>query len=376
LCQALQQHGVNVLWLTVGLFNQYAQALAPVLPRLRYLIVGGDALDAAVVRRVLADSPPQQLINGYGPTESTVFALTHAVHEVPAGAHSVPIGRPIANTRAYLLDAGGQPVPVGVAGEIHIAGDGLALGYLNRPELTAERFVADPFHGGRMYRTGDLGRYRSDGTIEFLGRNDHQVKLRGYRIELGEIEARLQQQPGVREAVVLAREDSPGDKRLVAYYTAAGTPGADPEEPPALRAALEGELPGYMLPAAFVRLERFPLTPSGKVDRKALPAPDAQAHACQAYQAPEGELEAALAQLWSELLQVERISRHDDFFALGGHSLLAVRLASRLRKTMGVHVAVRELFENSSFTALADLLLDARLASYTPADLADGVAQL
>jgi amino acid adenylation domain-containing protein/FkbM family methyltransferase len=376
LCQALQQHGVNVLWLTVGLFNQYAQALAPVLPRLRYLIVGGDALDAAVVRRVLADSPPQQLINGYGPTESTVFALTHAVHEVPAGAHSVPIGRPIANTRAYLLDAGGQPVPVGVAGEIHIAGDGLALGYLNRPELTAERFVADPFHGGRMYRTGDLGRYRSDGTIEFLGRNDHQVKLRGYRIELGEIEARLQQQPGVREAVVLAREDSPGDKRLVAYYTAAGTPGADPEEPPALRAALEGELPGYMLPAAFVRLERFPLTASGKVDRKALPAPDAQAHACQAYQAPEGELEAALAQLWSELLQVERISRHDDFFALGGHSLLAVRLASRLRKTMGVHVAVRELFENSSFTALADLLLDARLASYTPADLADGVAQL
>jgi ATP-binding cassette subfamily B protein AbcA/BmrA len=354
LCQALQQHGVNVLWLTVGLFNQYAQALAPVLPRLRYLIVGGDALDAAVVRRVLADSPPQQLINGYGPTESTVFALTHAVHDVPQDAHSVPIGRPIANTRVYLLDERGRPVPVGVAGEIHIAGDGLALGYLNRPELTAQRFVADPFHGGRMYRTGDLGRYRTDGVIEFLGRNDHQVKLRGYRIELGEIEAQLRQQPGIRDAVVVVREDSPGDRRLVAYCCAdAGQDaGQDPCDAQALRAALSDQLPEYMLPAAFVRLQRLPLTPNGKLDRRALPPPDAHALAQRGYEAPRGGLEAVIAQAWSEVLQLERIGRHDHFFDLGGHSLMMPLVVSLLRRRQ-IRLGMTDLFQHPTVESLA-----------------------
>jgi acyl-CoA synthetase (AMP-forming)/AMP-acid ligase II len=354
----------------VGLFNEYAEALGQVLPQLRYLIVGGDALDAAVIRRVLAHSAPGHLINGYGPTESTVFALTHTVIELAEDAHSVPIGRPIANTRVYLLDGHGQPVPVGVAGEIYIGGDGVALGYLNRPELTAERFVEDPFHGGRMYRSGDLGRWRADGAVEFLGRNDTQVKIRGFRIEPGEIEAKLEQQPGIREAVVLAREDEPGHKRLVAYYTA-----EEPIDSQALRATLAGMLPEYMLPAAFMQLERLPLTPNGKLNRAALPAPDMQGYAVRAYEAPQGEIEIALARLWSELLGVDRIGRHDDFFALGGHSLLAVRLVTRLREEMGVDLAVRDLFE-ADFAALAERVLDTRLANFSQAELEEGIAQL
>ena len=221
----------------------------------------------------------------------------------------VPIGKPIANTQVYILDEYRQPVPVGVGGELYIGGAGVARGYLNRPELTAERFLADPFASepdARMYKTGDLGRWLPDGNIEFLGRNDFQVKIRGFRIELGEIEARLMEHPGVREAVVITREDIPGDKRLVAYYTNYGCSeqvktilGAEQ-----LRAHLSAILPEYMVPAAYVGLESLPLTPNGKLDRKALPAPDGEAYAAHLYEPPQGETETALAAIWAELLSL------------------------------------------------------------------------
>jgi aryl carrier-like protein len=238
----------------------------------------------------------------------------------------------------------------------------VARGYLNRPELTAERFLKDPFvekAGARIYKTGDLGRWREDGTIEFLGRNDFQVKIRGFRIELGEIEARLAEHAGVREAVVIAREDSRGEKRLVAYYTAAQSDGEQPGEreeavvgAEQLRTHLAERLPEYMVPAAYVRLEEMPLTANGKLDRKALPAPEADAYAVRGYEAPVGEMETALAGIWAEVLHVERVGRHDNFFELGGHSLLAVTLIERMQR-MGLEVDVRALFARPTLAGLA-----------------------
>jgi non-ribosomal peptide synthetase component F len=240
-----------------------------------------------------------------------------------------------------------EPVPIGAVGELYIGGAGVARGYLNRPELTAERFLVDPFSaepGARMYRTGDLGRWLADGNIEFIGRNDFQVKIRGFRVELGEIETRLVEQEGVREAVVVAREESPGDKQLIAYYVTEGGSGAQTVEPASLREHLSERLPQYMVPAAYVCLESLPLTPNGKLDRKALPAPEVDAYAVRGFEAPQGEVETTLAQIWANLLKVERVGRHDNFFELGGHSLLAVQVISRVRQLLGVEVELRELF--------------------------------
>ncbi|MDI9701299.1 non-ribosomal peptide synthetase, partial [Burkholderia cenocepacia] len=233
----------------------------------------------------------------------------------------VPIGRPIANPRLYLLDAHQQPVPIGVPGELYIGGAGVARGYLNRPELTAERFLSDPFSdqpNARLYRTGDLVRWLPDGNIEYLGRNDFQVKIRGFRIELGEIETQLALHPGVRDVAVIAREDSPGDRRLVAYLC---TRDHSPVDIEALRTHLRGQLPEYMVPAAFVWMEQLPLTPNGKLDRRALPAPDLSALQVREYEAPVGDTEQAIARIWAALLNVEQVGRHDNFFDLGGHSL-------------------------------------------------------
>ena len=293
---ALNRQRVSILWMTVGLFNRYADALGEEISRLRYLIVGGDALDPRAIARVLRHHPPQHLVNGYGPTETTTFASTQEILSVEKTARTIPIGRPISNVRIYILDAQGEPVPVGVGGELYIGGAGVARGYLNRPELTAERFLRDPFAteaGARMYKTGDLGRWLADGNIEFLGRNDLQVKIRGYRIELGEIEAVLAQHAAVRDAVVVAREDPGGDKRLVAYYTCAeaGEQNERAWGAEQLRAHILAKLPEYMVPAAYVRLESLPLTPNGKLDRKALPAPEADAYVVRGYEAPEGEIE-------------------------------------------------------------------------------------
>ncbi|HEX9936446.1 MAG TPA: amino acid adenylation domain-containing protein [Longimicrobium sp.] len=306
--------------------------------------VSGEAVSAALVRQFHQRLPGVGLYNQYGPTESgevTEWACD-------AAAERVSIGRAIHNSTVYVLDRTGEPVPVGVAGELFIGGVAVARGYLGRPRLTAERFVPDPFGapGARMYRTGDLCRFLSGGTLQYLGRTDFQVKVRGFRVEPGEIEARLAAHPGVREAVVLALDDGSGGKRLVAYFV------GEALESEALRAHLSADLPEYMVPAAFVRLETLPLNPNGKLDRRALPAPDADAFAARAYEAPVGEVEEALAGIWAELLGTRRIGRRDDFFALGGHSLLAVRVVSRVRQALGVDASPRDLFERP---VLADL---------------------
>ncbi|CAI8787994.1 amino acid adenylation domain-containing protein [Kosakonia quasisacchari] len=346
----LLREKVSILWITVGLFNEYLEVLKPVFGQLRYLLTGGDVLDPVKISRLQQSAQqPERLISCYGPTEATTFITTYAISDAVNRNRSIPIGKPIANTQVYLLDEHGQPVPLGICGEIHIAGESVARGYLNRPELTAERFLPDPFTPGqRMYRTGDLGRWLPDGNIEFLGRNDFQVKLRGFRIELGEISACLTACDGVRDAVVIAREDTPGDKRLVAYLLAA--PGHTPE-PARLRQQLAQSLAEYMLPAAFVTLESFPLTPNGKLDRQALPAPDRTAAVTRGDEAPAGEVENALAAIWCELLGLAQVGRHDNFFELGGHSLMVVSLLERLRG-QGMTLDIRGAF---SAPVLADM---------------------
>ncbi|MEE1891248.1 non-ribosomal peptide synthetase, partial [Pseudomonas carassii] len=310
-----------------------------VLPyQLKRVLCSGEALPGALVRRFQAQVPTVELHNLYGPTEAAVDVS--AWHCVTA-PDNTPIGKPIANTTLYVLDGHGQPVPRGVAGELYIGGVQVARGYLNRAELTAERFLDDPFGsrpGGRLYRTGDLARHLADGNLEYLGRNDDQVKIRGLRIELGEIQACLTRIEGVKEAVVLARE-----QRLVAYYTGAL------QAPDTLRSALLSQLPDFMVPASFTHLEALPLSPNGKLDRKALPQPETVQ---QAYEAPQGEVETLLAQLWSELLGVAQVGRHDNFFELGGHSLLAVTLTARMRQA-GLAADVRVLFGQPTLKALA-----------------------
>ncbi|TDB41650.1 AMP-binding protein, partial [Photorhabdus luminescens] len=313
------------------------------------LLIGGESIPQQTWQTI-AGIPQLTAYNVYGPTECTVDATLASIEP----AHPYPtIGRPLANTRLYLLDNSGHPVPLGAMGELYVGGAGVARGYLNRAELTAERFLVDPFSeqpGARMYRTGDLARYLPDGNLEFLGRNDQQVKIRGFRIEPGEIEARLAEYPAVREVAVLALGDGQ-DKRLVAYVVADANEGLINS----LREHLRSQLPDYMVPSAFVRLDAFPLTPNGKLDRRALPAPDSDAVARQVYAAPEGETEIALAAIWCELLGIEQISRHDSFFALGGHSLLTVRMIERLRH-LGLTLAVRDLFQSPVLSELAQTL--------------------
>jgi acyl-coenzyme A synthetase/AMP-(fatty) acid ligase len=317
---------------------------------------GGEALPRELA--ALLGERCGEVWNLYGPTETTVWSTAHAVSTGEEGP--VPIGRPIAGTRVYVLDARLRPVPTGVPGELFIGGEGVARGYLGRPELTAERFVPDPFSGepgARLYRTGDRVRWRSDGTLAYEGRTDQQVKLRGHRIEPGEVEGVLCQHPAVREAVVVVREDSPGDRRLVAYVV----PGAPLAPAADLRAFARQHLPEYMVPSAFVTLEALPLTPNGKVDRRALPAPGRDAlEATRAHEAPRTPDEVWLAALWAELLGLERVGIHEDFFMLGGHSLLAARLVSRLRASQQVALTVRHVFDQPTVAGLAEALAAAR----------------
>jgi thioesterase domain-containing protein/acyl carrier protein len=328
----IASHGVTTLWLTAGLFNEIVEAHADALAGVSEILTGGEALSPRHVRMAYDRlRPPTQIINGYGPTECTTFACCHAIpRDNPAPTGTVPIGRPIANTTAYVLDDHRRPVPIGVPGELYLGGDGLARGYLNRPDLTAERFIENPFRTReRLYRTGDLARWRSEGELEFLGRLDHQVKIRGFRIEIGEIEATLANVPAVRQSVVVAREFGPGDTRLIAYVI------ADTLDLDAIRTELARTLPEYMVPSAFVRLDAFPLTPNGKVDRKALPVPELGRDAGTTYAPPRNPLEEVMAAIWQDLLGVERIGIHDDFFRLGGHSLLALRLLARVKDVFG-----------------------------------------
>ncbi|HEX6910409.1 MAG TPA: amino acid adenylation domain-containing protein, partial [Longimicrobium sp.] len=344
---------------------------AGTLPALRLLLVGGDALSAADA----AAGGATRLLNCYGPTETVVTATAFAVPDGFAGrtaGAAAPIGRPLPGRAASVLDRRGEPGPAGVAGELYLGGL-LARGYLRRPGLTADRFVPDPFGGAagaRLYRTGDRARWLPDGTLEFLGRTDFQVKVRGFRIEPGEIEARLLEHPGVRGAAVVAREHGPGDVRLVAYCV------GEPVEAEALRAHLSERLPEYMVPAAYVQLDALPVTPNGKVDRKALPAPEGDAFATRGYEAPAGETEQALAEIWSDVLGVERVGRRDHFFALGGHSLLVARVVSRVRQVLGAQVEFGAVFEHPVLRDLAEALAAAGRAELPPIGRADRGARL
>ncbi|CAJ7192562.1 non-ribosomal peptide synthetase [Burkholderia pseudomallei] len=330
----------------VGEWHRAGARPAAALEGVRLVNVTGDALSPHKLEQWDAIRPAHtRLINTYGPTEITISCSAAYVRHAP-GMSRVSIGRPFANSRMYLLDARGEPVPVGVTGELYIGGDGVARGYLNRPELSAERFVDDPFRpGSRMYKTGDLACRRGDGEIEFVGRNDFQVKVRGFRVELSEVETRLAAVDGVQEIAVLAREDAPGEKRLVAYYTGAA-------EMAALRECAARDLPAYMMPAAYVCLPALPLTPNGKLDRNALPPPAHDADSNRGYEAPQGDIEETLARIWEQLLERERVGRHDNFFDLGGHSLLTVSLIERMRQA-DLHADVAALFTTSTLAELA-----------------------
>ena len=354
---------VTTLFLTTALFNHMARETPGAFAALENLLFGGEAADPRSVRRILESGPPRRLVNLYGPTESTTSCSWHLVTAVEDDATSVPIGRPVSNTRLYVLDSRLRPVPVGAVGELYVGGDGLARGYLNRAELTAERFIPDPFSeepGARLYRTGDFARYLPGGVIDFVGRADNQIKLRGFRVELGEVESALALHPSVRETVVTLKENGDREKVLVAYVVAAR--GAEPAASE-LRAHLRERLPDYMLPSAFVHLERLPLTPNGKVDRRALPAPGAGDREAQGdFEPPRTPFEEALAKIWSEVLGVERVGAGDNFFELGGHSLLATQVVSRVHRDLNVELRLRSLFESPTLSGLAARVEAARLA--------------
>jgi amino acid adenylation domain-containing protein len=362
----LVRERVTVLNQTPSSFRalQASGALASDQHRLRVVIFGGEALDVGTLGSWYAahNGAGPQLVNMYGITETTVHVTYGPLAASDVASGGSPIGRPMPNTQVYLLDAHGMPVPVGVTGEIYVGGAGVARGYLGRPGLTAERFVANPFGavpGARSYRSGDLGQWRADGTLAYLGRNDFQVKVRGFRIELGEITAAVRTIPRVTDAIVLAAATAAGDTRLVAYYT------GDPVDAETVRQALLTTLPDYMVPAAYVHVDAWPLTPNGKLDRAALPAPDATAFATHVYEAPVGPIETALAEIWSEVLGVERVGRHDNFFALGGHSLLAVRALARVQQRITEGSTLQDLFAQPVLAAWA-----ARLAQLSEPMLA------
>jgi len=327
-----------------------------ILPR-HYLFLGGEALTWDLLDRVRRRGGCQ-VINHYGPTETTIGSLTYTTTAGSVSPHdsaTVPIGRPIANTRIYILDDAGQPVPIGIPGELFIGGAGLATGYLNQPERTAERFILDPFIADgetKMYRTGDRARYLSDGNVEFLGRIDDQVKIRGFRVEPGEVESVLRRHVHIREAVVLVTEDAQGAKRLTGYYVAGSSDMATSDR---IREFLVDHLPEYMIPSSLTPLPDLPLTPNGKVDRKALLAQEVAAQA-PAYEGARNPTEEKLAEIWATILKKDRVGIHDDFFALGGHSLLMTQIMARIRGVFQVQLALHTLFDNPTVASLAAVI--------------------
>ena len=350
LSAAIRDYNVNTMWLTSSLFNSIVNEDVHALAGLRQLLVGGEALSVPHIRQAVEQLPQTQLINGYGPTENTTFTCCYAINELDQALASLPIGGPIANTNVYILDQELQPAPVGVAGELYLGGEGLARGYLWRPELTAEKFVPHPFSrtgGERLYRSGDLGRWLPGGEIEFLGRIDNQVKLRGFRIELGEIEAVLREHDAVQESAVVVSGTGAGT-RLFAYVVAEGVNAND------LRSYLKQRLPDYMVPPAIVLLDEMPLTASGKVDRRRLPEPDGVGSEFgESYVAPATAAEELVAGIWAEVLGLERVGINDNFFDLGGHSLLATQVTTRIRESLKVEVPLRALFESSALFEFA-----------------------
>jgi aspartate racemase len=363
----IRHHHVTCLWLTAGLFNQIIDLRPSVLETVAHVLTGGEALSVPHIKKAMKRLPALRLTNGYGPTESTTFTTTYTVGAGETfSTGSVPIGRPLASTRCYLLDARLQPVPVGVPAELYIAGDGLARGYLNRPELTAEKFVADPFSQdpkARLYRTGDRCRWLADGSIEFLGRLDEQVKIRGFRIELGEIETTLGQHPAVRESAVVVQNDRTENKRLVAYVVSRNGRVATGD----LREFLSQKLPDYMVPAIFVALDSLPLTANGKVDRNALPIPEpSEINIEPGAAAPNNYSEQILHGIWCEILHLKRVGMQDNFFELGGHSLLAVRLMEEINKRLKVTLPIPIFFQNPTIEKLAGILEKEHLVGNRP----------
>ncbi|NCS00739.1 MAG: amino acid adenylation domain-containing protein [Microcystis aeruginosa G13-11] len=353
---AIDKHGITILWLTAALFNTIIDNNSQALSGIKQLLIGGEALSAAHVHKALETLPLTQIINGYGPTESTTFTCCYPIPtQLEATIKSIPIGCPISNTQVYILDNYLQPVPIGVVGELHIAGAGLAKGYLNRPELTQEKFIPNPlsnYPDSRLYKTGDLARYLPDGNIEYVGRIDNQVKIRGFRIELGEIEAVLSHNEMVQSSCVIVREDNPGEKQLVAYIVPKLGVKLTSDD---LRQFLSHKLPGYMVPSAFVLLEFLPLTANGKIDRRGLKAPSNTSDSDRFIEA-RNQLELNLVQIWSKVLKIDKISVQDNFFDLGGHSLLAPYLITQIKEQLGKEIAVTTLFQNPTIEQLATII--------------------
>ncbi len=340
LSEDFARHGINSAFLTTSLFNQHARQAPEMFAGLRCVAFGGEAADPAMVQRVLEHGRPQALVNGYGPTETTTFAVCHVIESVKDGR--VPIGRPIANCDAFLLDANLHPVPIGVTGEIYIGGPGVALGYLNRPQLTAERFVTTAF--GRLYRTGDFGRWLADGTIEYQGRIDQQFKLRGFRIEPAEIEALLRLHPAVAQCAVLPRKCPSGDKVIVAYFVR--RPDYAPIPDPEFRKYLVENLPQTFVPYQWFWLDTLPLTANGKLDQRALPEPTIEIKPMRVYAPPKNSAQSQLIEIWEEAFQRKPIGIRDDFFELGGHSLLAAKIVSLISDRLGHRLSFGEFFTN------------------------------
>jgi len=354
LAKTLEQHRITILWLSAGLFHPMVENHLSAFRGVQQFIAGGDILSPQHVRRVVQEFPQCRMINGYGPTENTTFTSCYTVAQPPEEGMSVPIGTPISNTQVYVLDSEMRPVPLGVPGELYTGGDGLARGYVHRPDLTAEKFVPDALSGqpgARLYRTGDRARFLPDGRIEFLGRNDHQVKVRGYRIELGEVEATLRQHPAITECVVVVRPAGALDKLIVAYVVT-----RDHRQPliEDLRSFLKERLPDYMVPHLFVHMDALPLTAPGKVDRAALPDPSTSRPELHVqYVAARSELEKIISAVWQEVLGVEQVGVRDNFFDLGGHSLRMVQVNSKLRQVLPFPIQLLQLFEYPTIESLA-----------------------
>lgn len=366
--RAIREHGITTLWLTSGLFNLMVEQRLEDLRPIRQLLAGGDVLSSRHVRRVLENLPNCTVINGYGPTENTTFTCCHVMRKGDPVPESVPIGRPVSNTCVYILDENLRPVGGHTSGELYAGGDGVARGYLKDPARSAEKFVRDPFSGepgARMYRTGDLARWRDDGVVEFLGRIDNQVKIHGYRIEPGEIEIALRTQKFVNQACVAPYTGEDGSKRLVCYFTTADNREISGKE---LKQFLSGKVPAHMVPAVFVRMERLPLSPNGKVDRTALPPPvlggDESVGGVTATQ-----FEVQIADVWKRVLRVERVGLDDNFFDLGGDSLLLLAVHANLQKTLQLEISITDLFEFATVRTLAAHLSKAGPAASSFSDV-------
>jgi amino acid adenylation domain-containing protein len=368
----ITEHGVTGVFLTTGLFRMIAQEAPECFAGVREVWTGGDAVPAAALRRVLEACPGVLVVDVYGPTETTTYATQHPMSTVDKVPDVVPIGRPLDNMRTYVLDEELNPVPPGVPGELYIAGAGLARGYLNRPGLTAERFLANPFGvpGTRMYRTGDVVRWTGTGELEFVGRVDEQVKIRGFRVELAEVEAALAAHPDLAQVAIIAREDQPGARRLVAYVVAKD--GAPAPDFAALPEFLGQVLPDYMIPSAFLVLDRLPLNVNGKLDRQALPAPDLVAMTTVPYTAPTTDAEHALAEIWAEVLGVERVGIRDNFFQLGGDSIKSLHISARTKAAFDVSLTPRDVLTTRTVSALAELVEEKILRELERVAFGDG----